>query len=586
MGLLDDVRSAAVSASTLVARGAHAVSKAVDPTGTANREFDEWIEKSATGAAKAGNTGNHTPDPDADARKALHFDPFDLVAAMGYRERPSNLSYKAMERAARTVPVLADVINTRVNQVVMFCERQEQPGMPGLRVRPKDDDQKLTKKVQKRCYELEELLLHTGHYDQSKPHQTTGLGEFAKMFVFDSLAYDQAVMEIVPDGKGDPAYFAIVDASTIRLLDPAVRDKMDSFAVQVINGVIVQDFTRDELAFCVRNPRSGIKSFGYGLSEVETLVKQITHFLWAIDFNSNFFRHGAATRGVLNFKGTLPDKQLRAFRRQWYSMVAGINNAWRTPITNAEDLQWINMQMSNRDMEYSQFMDFLIKVVCSRYLIATEEVGFSYGNTGQTQSMGHAPIEEKLRASHDRGLRPLVRWFFEQLNKHFLAKIAPDYEVVPVGLDDTSQEDEAELLTKQVASFMTLDEAREVKGWELLGEEKGGHLILNPTYLQYIMSKEQQEQQAQAQAMGGGMPMPGGPGAGLPGAGMPPGQGGGEDDIHLGETEGPEDYDDNSFQLEDSQQPGGMGDGSGGVVKSHRGRSGPLGQRVRYTHEI
>jgi hypothetical protein len=184
---------------------------------------------------------------------------------------------------------------------------------------------------------------------------------------------------------------------------------------------------------------------------------------------------------------------MTAFRRQWYAMVSGVANAWRTPITNAEELQWINLQLTNRDMEYSAWMDFLIKVCCARFQIAPEEVNFSYGNTGQSQAMGQAPLEEKLKASRDLGLRPLVTWFFEQLNRHFLWKLDPDYEVVPVGLDETGVEAETTLLKDQTAVYMTVDEAREQVGLEPMPDDKG-KVILNPTWLQYAQGLDAAEQ--------------------------------------------------------------------------------------------
>lgn len=455
-------------------------------------DFDDRMEKAARAAAQS---GKDTLEPDADGApvrdpKAIHFDPFDIVAAMGYRERPTSLTFAAMEMMGRGVPVIADVINTRIKQVSMFCELPEDRHSPGFRVRNRDWRTKpLTKAGKKEAERLEQLLLHTGYFDPEKPWESVPLRTFASQFIGDSLIFDQAVFEIVPDRLGRPSYITIVDAASVRLLDPGSRDKGDPFAVQVVNNSIVESFTRDELAFCIRNPRSGIRSFGYGTSEIETLVKEITGLLWGMDYNRKFFQQGSATKGILNFKGMMPDKQLTAFRRQWYAMVSGVTNAWRTPITNADELQWINLQMSNRDMEYSAWMDFLIKIICARYNIATEEVNFSYGNTGQSQAMGTAPIEEKLKASRDLGLRPLVRWFFVCLNQHFIQRINPDFEVVPYGLDEKGAEAETDLLAKQLKSFMTVNEARERMELPALPDEQG-EVILDPTWLQFVQAKE------------------------------------------------------------------------------------------------
>lgn len=496
MGLRDEIRKSARNAGRLgrdSVVGSFEAFNAWSDRRTASRrlnEIDRDLNKAAATAVKRGFDGNHEPARDP---KAMHFNPFDLVAAMNYRDRPSGLTYQAMEMVGRGVPVVSDVINVRVNQVGTFCQLPEGPYAPGFKVRHRDWRTKMPTKAQrKRIEELEQVALHTGYHDPDDPADSTSLLEFAKVFVYDSLQYDQGNFEVVPDRKGRPSYITTVDPSTIRLLDPGTRDPGDAYAVQVINGSIVTDFTHEELAFCIRNPRSGIRSYGYGTSEIETLVREVTGFLWSMDYNRKFFVQGSATKGVLNFKGTIPDRHLQAFRRQWYAMVSGVTNAWRTPITNAEELQWINMQLSNRDMEYSAWMDFLIKIVCARYLIAPEEVNFSYGNTGQSQAMGTAPIEEKLKASKDLGLRPLVWWFFKQLNEHFIQRIDPDFEVVPSGLDEQGEEAEAGLLDKQTKVFMTINEARERSALDLppLSEDQGGNVIRDPTWLQFVQGQQ------------------------------------------------------------------------------------------------
>lgn len=434
--------------------------------------------------------GKHNPARDA---KALHFDPFDLVSLMGWRERPTAMSYVAMERVAQNVPVIADIIRARIKQVQTFCQRPEDRHAPGFKVRLRDKNAEPTEESDKRCSELEDVVLNCGFNDPKRPQDATPFKTFAGMFIRDTLSFDQAAFETVPDRMGRPSYWECVDATTIRLLDPFVQEDEGILAVQVIHDMVVADFNRDELAFCIRNPRSGVFTYGYGESEVETLIREITGFLWGIEYNRRFFSQGSAAKGILNFKGTIPDRHMTAFRRQWYAMVTGVSNAWRTPITNAEELQWINLQLSNRDMEYSAWMDFLIKICCARFQIAPEEVNFSYGNSGQSQAMGGANTEEKLKASKDLGLRPLVQWFFEQINRHFIWKLDPDYEVVPVGLDEKGAEAEADLLQKATAVYMTVDEAREVAGMEALPDKKG-EVILNPTWLQYAQGLDAAEQ--------------------------------------------------------------------------------------------
>lgn len=517
MGWRDDLARGARAAARAAATGLSRLADEAE-TRTAARAADDYIEKAARAAAAAGRTGEH--DPAADP-KALGFDPFDLVAAMGYRDKPTNLSYEALERVGRSVPVVADVVRVRATQVATFCKVPEDRHAPGFEVRLRDRKAKVTKAVETRADELTQMALRCGWVQHDSPFEQQSLQTVARQLTEDSLIYDQATFEIIPDRKGDPSYILPVDASTIRLIDPGVRKRNDPYAVQVVSGAIVSDFTPSELAFCVRNPRTGIRSFGYGVSETETLVREITGFLWGIEYNRKVFSNGSTTKGVLNIKGgAISEKQMQAFRRQWYAMVSGIANAWRTPITNAEGLEWVNLQMSNRDMEFSAWLDFLIKVVCARFLIAPEEVQFSYGNTGQSQAMGQAPIEEKLKASRDLGLRPLVYWLFDSLNRWWIHRVDEDFEIVPVGLEAQGEQAEASLLKEQTGIYLTIDEAREVVGLKPLGDDKGGDAILNPTWVQWMGQKAAAQQQDD--------------GMGPPGSGPPDSSG----DFEVGDDDG------------------------------------------------
>lgn len=452
---------------------------------------DERLEKAAKAAGAAGNGGDHNPM----AAKGVRFDPFDLVAAMGYRERPTAMTFAAMETVATKTPIIADVIRTRTNQVCTFAAPRPDRHSAGFEVHLREDGGRArrptTKAEIKKADELTQILCNCGYPDPDKdPYDNLPLLDFIKMGTRDSLAFDQWTFEKVPDRSGRLSYVATVDPTTIRLVDRSLQRPDGPFAVQVVMGSVVQDFRKEELAFCRRNPRSGIRAYDYGQSEIETLIREITGMLWGMEYNRKMFTQGSATKGILNFKGTIPDRHLQAFRRQWYSMVSGVSNAWRTPITNAEDLQWINLQMSNRDMEYSAWMDFLIKIACARFQIAPEEVNFSYGNSGQSQAMGTAPIEEKLKASKDLGLRPLVEFIFNCLNRHILWEINEDFIILPVGLDSNSAEAEANLLDQKGKAWMTINEVRAVDGLKPLAEEQGGNVIRDPQWLQFVQSQQ------------------------------------------------------------------------------------------------
>ncbi len=231
-------------------------------------------------------------------------------------------------------------------------------------------------------------------------------------------------------------------------------------------------------------------------SELELLMSTITSLLWAWQYNQKFFSQGSAVKGILNFQGAIPERQLKGFRRHWYNMLSGVENSWRTPITNAEKLEWIDLQKSNSDMEFNAWMDFLIKVACSGYQMDPVEVNFKYGNTGQKGGLSEASNKEKITESKERGLRPLLRAIASQINRHIIWPMNENFMFEFVGLDSKTHDEVAELHGKQVKSTRMVDELRAEDDLPPL-KDGMGQVILDPTWMQMYNNKQQMEQQAE-----------------------------------------------------------------------------------------
>ncbi len=232
---------------------------------------------------------------------------------------------------------------------------------------------------------------------------------------------------------------------------------------------------------------------------------------------------GSVAKGLLNLKGAIPEKQLRAFRRQWYQMVAGVENAWRTPIVNAEEIQWVNMQASNRDMEFSSWIDFLIKIACAVFQMDPIEVNFKYGSTGQRAMFGAAD-RAKLVESKDKGLKPLLRHFSRLVDKYIIWPINPAFVLEFIGLESQTPKEVADLNTQRVRTIYTIDEIRAENDLSALPDGLG-QVILDANWLaarkQAMDAKAAEEAAQQAQAMtamaGPGLEQQAAP------AGVPPG---------------------------------------------------------------
>ncbi len=438
--------------------------------------------------------------------KALYWDPFSSVQQLGYREKPSAITYGQLNAMAQRVPIAQAIIQTRVNQISAFATPQHYKFETGFRVRMRDATAKPTPADKKFIARMENELMLSG-VDNGFVQSRDSFETFLRKITRDSLTYDQICVEIVPDLEGRPARWLAVDAASIRLADrsklfPQDDDPEAIHTVQLYNNVIVNEFTRQELAFEVRNPRTDILSYGYGTSELEMVVSTITAILWAWQYNQNFFSQGTVAKGLLNLVGPIPEKHLRAFRRNWYQMVSGVANAFRTPITNAEKVEWINMQNSNRDMEFSAWMDFLIKVVSATYAMDPVEINFRYGNSGQ-KGMFESSNRAKAQESRERGLRPILRHIGRLIDKHIIWPIDPSFCIEFVGLESQTPKELADLMTQRVRTLYTIDELRAENDYPPLPNGMG-QVILDANWMNarnsQIQREDAQKQQAQAAA--------------------------------------------------------------------------------------
>ena len=441
--------------------------------------------------------------------KAYMENPLKLNEAMNYKDKPTMMSYNILYQMSTKNSVVAAVIGTRVNQVSTFTKpaRFSTDGI-GYQIRLRDPKAIPTKEQQEVMNSLELFLENCGFQnDNSRDDFDT----FIRKITRDSLTYDQACFEIIPDRKGRPAEFVAVDAATIRAasenfeadnswanINPKKNEEVKW--VQVIDGTVVAWFTSNEMAFGVRNPRSHINLQPYGYSELEQLVNQVTSHLYAEEYNSRFFSQGGTTKGIINIKadpnGIGNKEQLESFKRQWRAQVNGMTGAWKTPVLQVPDgIEYINVSQSNRDMEFNQWMNYLINIVCAIYGIDPAEINFS-NNGGATQqsSVFETSQEQKLKNSKDKGLKPLLRFIETLINKYIISKFSQDYVFTFTGLDEKSEEEKAELDAKNVKTWKTVNEIRKEHGVEPL---ENGDVILDPSWLTYT------QQKAMADNMGG-----------------------------------------------------------------------------------
>lgn len=304
--------------------------------------------------------------PNQEGPKGIFWDPYLASLQLGYRERPSWVNYGMCTLISSRVPIIPNLVMLRMRHIENFSKKVTHKFETGVRVRPLDPTVTLTAADKREIARIEEIVFPT-------PDPVTGIESFETIgtkMVKDSMIHDQVCIQVQRDRKGRPYRLYHMDASTIRLaalptLGPQLGEGRP-FAVQIKDGVVVETFTSDELLFHVCNPRTDIYGLGYGTPVIELLLSACTTFLNSWQYNQSQFTNGALTKGMINLQGErIPEDHLQDFREQFYTMLSGPANAFRVPIMNMQgQVQYVPFNGTNRDMEFSAWTDFLIKLLC------------------------------------------------------------------------------------------------------------------------------------------------------------------------------------------------------------------------------
>lgn len=447
--------------------------------------------------------------------KAVFFNP-DAVSdsGRGYKD-PSYygaLSFETLRRMG-DIFIVRSVVNTRVEQVQNFLHFSLDEQKEGYTIRRKRsvfdkiESKEPDKEDQKKIEYIRNFLEKGGLTEKWDSVDT--FQDFGRKIVFDSLTLDQLGFELIRDRSWNLSKYRAVDASLIRLLDsvdPKMRDEFEKYRYKgylprfcmVWNNQVMQNpVTREhvifypwELGYGVRNKSTNIYRNGYGVSELETLVEIITWILWGMQYNGNFFSKGSQPKGFINVKNAnIDNTTLNEFRQAWTQTMRGVSNSHRTPILNGIDLEWVDLQKNNRDMEFNDWLKFLIIITCSVYRIDPSELGFQFKD--QAQIFGQDGQRERLSHSREKGLKPLLIFFENILNHYIISEIDSDFEFVFTGIEVEDEEKQVKLDADKLDKGMVAmqDIFRKYSNREF---DPDKDIILNQVYQSAQQVKQQQ----------------------------------------------------------------------------------------------
>lgn len=444
--------------------------------------------------------------------QSVFFDPNDISGnGRGFKDSKGVLSFSVLRRMG-DIHIVKSIVSTRVEQIMNFMDFSEDEQKEGFTIRKKKSlfstgDEKLTNEDKKKIAKIVEFLEKGGWTD--KWDNVDSLQEFVSKIMSDSLTLDQLAFEMVRNRMWELQKFRAVDASLIRFLDSVDPRQREGFEQYRFKGhlprycmvweemILHNPITKEpilyypwELGFGIRNKTSDVRRNGYGVSELETLVNIITWILWGFSYNANFFSQGSQPKGFINIKNpNISNSTLQEFRQAWTQTMAGYQNSHRTPVINGIDLEWVDLQkLSNRDMEFNEWIKFLIIMTCSVYRIDPSELGFNFKESQQI--FGQDGQRERLKHSREKGLKPLLIFLQGIITKYIVSELDENYEFAFTGIEVEDEEAQVKLDSEKLSSGMVAmqDIFKKYNGRDFDPEKD---IILNQVYQGMKQAEEQ-----------------------------------------------------------------------------------------------
>jgi len=421
--------------------------------------------------------------------QSVYFDDWQVAAVGGYWERPSALGFDSLRMMVDQTPILNAVIMTRIRQVQRFCRIAEKnTDAPGFEIRHVDKTHQLEESEIESIRLLNRFFANCGWEFSPRKRKALRRDSFAQFMakaVRDSLTLDSVGIET--EWKRDKSLgldgFYVVDGATIRLCtEDGYEGDPNIFAVQVVQGRVTTAYTFEDLIYEPRNPRSDVRICGYGMPETELLIRVVTGFLNAMTYNIKGFDQNAIPKGMLHLTGNYSQQDIDAFKRYWNAMVKGINNQWALPVMVSKDqeskVSFERFGVDYNEMYFAKWMTFLTSIICAIYGMSPAEINFDSFTGGNTSALSGSDTAEKLAASKDSGLRPLLAYFESLFTDYIAQEFSDKYCFRWTGLDPLDAEKKHEM-RKMV---LTVNEIRAEEGYDAIDGPLGDAPV-NPSLL-------------------------------------------------------------------------------------------------------
>lgn len=472
----------------------------------------------------------HSLVKDSIGRQAIIDDPyFDFSQNhFIFKSKQSRIANRTLKDVSLRDWLVSSIMQCRVDTMIRFSRPQINPQKMemGYKIIKRDNSLNTTDEEQDEIMMLEDFIYNCGRKDKVPGFDKMLFSDMLKMCTRDALTFGHVGIEKIHTRKGGLHRFRPIPAESLYRVnektsqsiieremknarksyeksrfmsnDPRVEPEINKVPIEYYKYVqmsydnqVLAAFGEEDMIFKLFNPQNFADSLGYCYSLLELSVINVTNHMNVENYNSQFFTAGYAARGILHLKGTVTQQQLSAFRRQFYNTINGTQNAWRTPIIGGLDqVDWIPMSGSAKEMEYLQYNDHIMRAVCSQFQIDPTELGMEYLSRGTTGgSRTGMTGEEKIQNSRERGLLPILMFFEDMINCDIIPALDKDlankYKFKFTGYTDESPQSNVALLQAEMTVHSSMNDLLK-SAYKIPMKQEIADLPLNQAFWQLV----------------------------------------------------------------------------------------------------
>ncbi|MGP1459221.1 MAG: phage portal protein [Treponema sp.] len=322
---------------------------------------------------------------------------------------------------------------------------------------------------------------------------------FCTKIVRDALEIDQVATEIGFTKAGKPYAFYAVDGATIEKVLPDQENPYNIKHVQLIDSIPQAYYPEGTLIFDYQNPRSDIHFSFYGYSYVEQAIDLVTSAINTFTYNAGFFTENKLPRGMLLIDGNASQETVELMEDYIADIMSGTAaSQWRVPIipagngkeSEANQIKWVSLTGTNKEMEFQGWLDFLTSGIVSLFGCSMEELGL---HSSKSQPVFERNTAPEIEASKSLVLGDMLAFLQQYINK-ILEKVFPEYELEFVGYERDDPKQVLDLTKGELETYKTLNEVRKEKGLPPLEAKWADECPANAQFVQMYQG-----------AQGGGM---------------------------------------------------------------------------------